>query len=255
VKFDFTFLETLSHSLGWVEYYAWHIIGFLLVYFSLAGSAHVLIRHILIKRSMGSYIDARPLKPGQIRAEIRHSFASMFFLSFFAVLALKLEQYGRLTILWSGFSPVRVIVDVLLFAAWNEIYFFACHWLLHRPFFFRHVHNVHHYSVTTSPFSSLSFHWFEALLYSGTMILAMGLHSFDILAIMLWPGISLIANTFGHSNFTWRSNRQGAAFMENNWRHGAHHKRINKNFSYWAPWPDSALRWLQGDKSTGKPGE
>ena len=249
MRMDFSSLETLSHRLGWGEYYAWHIAGFLLAYFSLAVSSHYLIRNLLVKRKWGFYIDERPLKIGQISSEIRNSFASMFFLSFFAVLALKLEQYGYLTILWRDISPMRVLIDIFLFAVWNEVYFFFCHWLLHQPFFFRHVHIVHHQSVTTSSFSTLSFHWFEALLYSGTMIMIMLVHHFNILAIMAWPAISLLANTFGHSNFSFNINQQGKDFLENNFRHSTHHKRINRNFAFWAQWPDKTLHWFQNDRS------
>ncbi len=238
---DFGALQTLSHSLSWPEYYAWHIAGFLVAYFSLSAISFLFIRDVLIKRKLGFYIDNRPIKAGQIGHEIRKSMSAMLFLSFFAVLALKLEEHGMLTILWKDFSLVRALGDLLLFAAWNELYFFSCHWLLHRPFLFRRVHSVHHYSVTTTPFSSLSFHWFEALLYSGTMILIMLVHDFDILAIMLWPAISMTANTFGHANFSWPTHTQGASFLENNWRHGTHHRKATRNFGFWTPWLD---RWL-----------
>lgn len=251
---DLSALRTLSHSFGWVEFYLWHVAGFAVAYLALAGSAHLIIRSLL-RRGRGFPIDPRSLKPGQIRWEIRHSFSSMLFLGFFAVLALKLEQAGTLTIHWSGITPFQVTYDLLLFAAWNEIYFFSCHWLLHRPLLFRTVHIAHHHSVTTTPFSSLSFHWVEALLYSGTMISIQMVHGFNILSIMLWPALSLVANTVGHSNFSFHRTTRGAAFLENNWRHQAHHTKVGRHFGFWTAWPDAALQWAQSrfPGAKGKP--
>jgi sterol desaturase/sphingolipid hydroxylase (fatty acid hydroxylase superfamily) len=251
MNLDLSFLRKISHSLGWGEFYLWHVAGFVAAYLLLSCSAFLLVR-FLIRRGLGASIEARPLKPGQIGWEIRHSLSSMLFLSFFAVLALKLEQAGRLTIHWEGISVGQVLLDLGLFAAWNEVYFFACHWLLHRPFLFRTVHIAHHHSVATTPFSSLSFHWFEALLYSGTMISIQMVHGFNILSIMLWPAISLTANTLGHSNFSLRDGARGAAFLENNWRHQAHHSRVNRHFAFWTPWPDAVLDWARSRGRKGK---
>ena len=203
-----------------------------------------LVKDFLVKRGFGSYIEKSPLKLGQIRWEIRHAMSSILFLSFFAVLALKLEQYGYLTIHWSGITWIQVTFDLSLFAIWNEIYFFCCHYLLHRPWFFKKVHIIHHHSVTVTPYSSLSFHWFEAFLVSGTMLSIQLIHGFNILAIMLWPAISLICNTFGHSNFSFHSSQRGSRFLENNWRHNLHHTKVSKNFAFWTPWPDTLLLFL-----------
>lgn len=246
---DFSPLRTLSHSLGWVEYYLWHVAGFLAAYFLIAAAFRWAIEKVLIRRGLGARIDPRPLKPGQIGWEIRHSFSTMLILSFTAVLALKLEQHGYLAIRWEGITLARAALDLALLAAWNEIWFFACHWLLHRPWFFRKVHIVHHHSVTVNPFTTLSFHWFEALLLSGTMISIQLLHGFNILSIMLWPGISLVCNTLGHSNFHFHGSRRGIRFLENNWRHNLHHTKVSRNFGFWTPWPDALLARVAGRKT------
>jgi sterol desaturase/sphingolipid hydroxylase (fatty acid hydroxylase superfamily) len=253
VNLDLSALQTLSHGLGWTEYYLWHVAGFLAAYFLFATAFRRIIRDVLIERGYGAYIDPRPLKPGQIGREIRQSMISILFLSFTAVLALKLEQYGHLRILWKDIGIARALFDLGLFAVWNEIWFFACHWLLHRPWFFKRVHIAHHHSVTVTPFTSLSFHWFEALLLSGTMISIQLLHGFNILSIMLWPGISLLCNIFGHSNFTFHASRRGERFLENNWRHNLHHTKVGRNFGFWTPWPDALLAAVTGRKGGPKP--
>lgn len=252
MSLDFSALQALSHRLGWPEYYLWHVGGFMAAYFALAITSGWVIRNVLVARGYGTFIDPRPLKPGQIGREIRQSLVAMLFLSFTAVLALKLEQYGHLRILWKDITLTRAALDLALFAAWNEIWFFSCHWLLHRPWFFKRVHIAHHFSVTVTPFTSLSFHWFEALLLSGTMISIQLFHGFNILSIMMWPGISLICNTLGHSNFAFASSRRGERFLENNWRHNVHHTKVSRNFGFWTPWPDALLAALSGRKRSPK---
>lgn len=236
---DLSSLQRLSHSLEWLEFFLWHMAGFLSAYLLLATSFRLVIREVLVKRRLGTFIDPRPLKPGQIGWEIRHSILTMFFLSFSAVLALKLEQSGYLEIRWKDITFARAALDLALLAIWNEIWFFSCHWLLHRPWFFKKVHIIHHRSMTVTPFTSLSFHWFEALLLSGTMISIQLMHGFNILSIMIWPGISLICNTVGHSNFSFNSSQGGTGFLENNWRHNLHHTQVSRNFGFWTPWPDA----------------
>jgi Delta7-sterol 5-desaturase len=254
MNLDLSRLQVLSHSLGWLEYYLWHVVGFAAAYFLISATSRWFIRDVLVARGAGAYIDPRPLKSGQIRWEIRHSLTSILFLSFFAVLALKLEQQGHLKIHWNDITLAQIGYDLLLLAVWNEMYFFSCHWLLHRPWFFKKVHIAHHYSVTVNPFSSLSFHWFEALLLGGTMITVQHLHGFNILSIMLWPPISLVCNALGHSNFHFRSSQRGARFLENNWRHNVHHTRVSRNFGFWTPWPDALLGLLSRRKPEAKDG-
>jgi len=254
MSLDLSPLRTLSHGLGWVEFYLWHVGGFVAAYFLLAASFRWFIRDVLVRRGIGSYIDPRPLKPGQIGWEIRHSLASILFLSFFAVLALKLEQYGHLAIRWREITFTRAALDLALLAGWNEVWFFSCHWLLHRPWLFRKVHIAHHHSSTVTPFSSLSFHWFEALLLSGTMISIQLLHGFNILSIMIWPGLSLVLNTIGHGNFHFPSSRRGESFLENNGRHNVHHTKVGRNYGFWTPWPDALLALVAARKAKRKTG-
>jgi len=53
----------------------------------------------------------------------------------------------------------------------HEFHFFCIHRLIHVPVLNRWVHSVHHNSVNPSPWSSLSMHPVEHLLYfSGSLI-------------------------------------------------------------------------------------
>lgn len=55
----------------------------------------------------------------------------------------------------------------LLAPALHEVHFFCIHRLIHTPFLYKHVHSVHHNSINPSPWSSLSMHPVEHILYFG----------------------------------------------------------------------------------------
>ncbi|MDE2914508.1 MAG: sterol desaturase family protein [Paracoccaceae bacterium] len=59
---------------------------------------------------------------------------------------------------------------VILVPAIHEIHFFFIHRLIHTPWLYKHVHSVHHNSINPSPWSSLSMHPVEHLLYFGEIV-------------------------------------------------------------------------------------
>ncbi len=59
---------------------------------------------------------------------------------------------------------------VILVPAIHEIHFFCIHKLIHTPVLYKWVHSVHHNSINPSPWSSLSMHPIEHLLYFGEIL-------------------------------------------------------------------------------------
>jgi sterol desaturase/sphingolipid hydroxylase (fatty acid hydroxylase superfamily) len=66
--------------------------------------------------------------------------------------------------------PLYLAVLVLIAPAIHEVHFFLIHRLIHTPFLYRWVHSVHHNSVNPSPWSSLSMHPVEGLLYHAVAL-------------------------------------------------------------------------------------
>jgi sterol desaturase/sphingolipid hydroxylase (fatty acid hydroxylase superfamily) len=54
---------------------------------------------------------------------------------------------------------------------WHEGHFYVIHRPLHLPFFYKHIHSIHHNSVNPSPWSSLSMHPVEQALFSSSSLL------------------------------------------------------------------------------------
>ena len=70
-----------------------------------------------------------------------------------------------------GDNPWWLAAFALVLPLLHELHFYCIHRLIHVPVLYKWVHSVHHNSVNPSPWSSLSMHPVEHLLYwSGTLI-------------------------------------------------------------------------------------
>jgi Fatty acid hydroxylase superfamily len=78
---------------------------------------------------------------------------------------------------WLSFAqhPLYLGCVALLVPIFQEFHFFCIHRLIHWPPLYRSVHSVHHHSVNPSPWSSLSMHPVEQLLYFSSSLI----HSFE----------------------------------------------------------------------------
>jgi Delta7-sterol 5-desaturase len=216
------------------------MLGFSIVYFSLAGLFSLLTIVVFPRIGLGRRIENHPQKKGQIANEIKRSFYSIAVFALYGVITLACEQLGWLHIIWQ-FTWQSLIVDLVVLFLWNEIHFYICHRLLHQRWLYRHVHVHHHRSVIPSPFSTYSFHWFEAILLSSVMISCMTFYTLSFPAMMVFPLLSLVLNNIGHMNyeiFKWKGINTFASCQ----RHTLHHLKGHVNFGFFLPWLDKIFQ-------------
>ena len=72
-----------------------------------------------------------------------------------------------------GLTPVSGLVYSLVILLWTDAHFTLTHRLLHTPALYRSVHSVHHQSRNPGPWSSLSFHPIEALIYFSAYLIGL----------------------------------------------------------------------------------
>jgi sterol desaturase/sphingolipid hydroxylase (fatty acid hydroxylase superfamily) len=211
--------------------------GFLVLYFSFAIGAWVLVHRVLIPLRIGHIVERNALGKGQIAREIRNSLLSIAIFGAYGALTFAAWRAGIVTI---AFEPSwrKLGVDVTILVLWNEIHFYAMHRLLHTRWLFRNVHRIHHQSAVPTPFSTYSFHWIESILLGSVMILAMLVHPFSAAALLALPIVSILLNTIGHWNYNLFANH--AALRSASAEHTAHHLRVNGNFGFYLPFFD---RW------------
>ena len=92
-------------------------------------------------------------------------------------------------------NPILFVAGLVLLPIWSEFHFYWVHRLLHVPFIYKHVHSLHHRNVNIGPWSGLSMHPVEHLLYLSSLLIHCVFPSHLILlyfhVIYLGPGAAM----------------------------------------------------------------
>ena len=144
-------------------------------------------------------------------------------------------------VLWAWANDIGPWVNLMdnpwyLAAVWlvlpviHEFHFFVIHRLIHTPFLYKYVHSVHHNSVNPSPWSSLSMHPVEHLLYwSGTLIhLLLPSHPLLVLYHLQISGTGAV---IGHIGFDKVETGKDSAVNTHAYAHYLHHKYFEVNYA------------------------
>jgi sterol desaturase/sphingolipid hydroxylase (fatty acid hydroxylase superfamily) len=125
--------------------------------------------------------------------------------------------------------PVYLAVLALIVPIIHEFHFFCIHRLIHTPFLYKWVHSVHHNSVNPSPWSSLSMHPVEHLLYFSTALYHLILPSNPILMLyqLHYAGFGAIP---GHVGFDKVELGKDKAIDSHAYTHYLHHKYFEVNY-------------------------
>ena len=142
--------------------------------------------------------------------------------------------------LWAWANDVGPWVDlsehpIYLFLLWlvlpviHEFHFFLIHRLIHTPFLYKWVHSVHHNSVNPSPWSSLSMHPVEHLLYFATVAYHFILPSHPLLVIyqLHFAGFGAVV---GHIGFDKIEVTEDKGVDSHAFTHYLHHKYFEVNY-------------------------
>ncbi|MDE0307156.1 MAG: sterol desaturase family protein [Albidovulum sp.] len=124
---------------------------------------------------------------------------------------------------------IWLCVLVILVPAIHEIHFFFIHRLIHTPWLYKHVHSVHHNSINPSPWSSLSMHPLEHLLYFGEIIWHLVIPSNPIVMLFNSHVIGYGAIN-GHIGFDKLELTKEKALDSHAYAHYLHHKYFEVNY-------------------------
>jgi sterol desaturase/sphingolipid hydroxylase (fatty acid hydroxylase superfamily) len=112
----------------------------------------------------------------------------------------------------------------------HEFHFYCVHRLIHVPIFYRWIHSVHHNSVNPTPWSSLSMHPVEHLLYWSGSLIHLILPSHPLLALyhLHIAGTGAIV---GHIGFDKVVLGEESAVDTHTFAHYLHHKFFEVNYA------------------------
>ena len=125
--------------------------------------------------------------------------------------------------------PLYLGCLALIVPIFHEFHFFCIHRLIHWPPLYRSVHSVHHHSVNPSPWSSLSMHPVEQLLYFSSSLIHVIIPSNPVLAIyqLHYAGFGAVV---GHIGFDKIETGKETAFDSHAYGHYLHHKYFEVNY-------------------------
>jgi sterol desaturase/sphingolipid hydroxylase (fatty acid hydroxylase superfamily) len=133
---------------------------------------------------------------------------------------------------WTTFAahPLWLAVLTLLIPAIHEFHFYCIHRLIHVPVLYRRVHSVHHNSVNPSPWSSLSMHPVEHLLYWSGALLHLIVPSHPLIALyhIYTAGFGAVV---GHIGFDRIVVGEARTFDTHTYVHYLHHKYFEVNYA------------------------
>lgn len=144
-------------------------------------------------------------------------------------------------ILWAfanGYVPMAnlaanawwLAVIALLLPMFHELHFYLIHRAIHIPVLYKHIHSVHHNSINPSPWSSLSMHPVEHLLYFSGCLIHLVIHSHPLLAIyhLHFAGFGAVV---GHVGFDKIETGDESAIDTHAFAHYLHHKYFEVNYA------------------------
>jgi len=117
-----------------------------------------------------------------------------------------------------GFSDL-VIIPVAAF--WMDTHFYWTHRLLHIQAIYTHIHKMHHESFNPDPWSGLSMHWVEHVIYFSAAPLLCWCCPLWLLRLIF--KVAIVGPLPGHWGF-------GSWALESTHNHYVHHAKFNWNY-------------------------
>ena len=146
------------------------------------------------------------------------------------VVGLWLFANGHVPWLSWARHPVWFVVMMLLIPIWREFWFYCVHRFIHIPFLYRTVHSLHHRNTNPGPWSGLSMHPVEHLLYFSSMAIHWIVPSHPLHMIYNQYHL-LLAPVPGHAGFDRYELGGDRTLYTGGYAHYLHHKYFEVNYA------------------------
>jgi lathosterol oxidase len=232
---------TQTLAFGWVfELWVRNMVLMCLV----AGGLHLYF-YSYSKQGTALKYDPRPLMKngkqftlgGQIRDNMFWTLGSgVGFWTAYEVLMFWCLSNGYVPMLTWAAHPVWFVAIFFLLPAWESFYFYWIHRILHIPFLYKHIYALHHRNINVGPWSGLSMHPIEHIMYLGTVLIhfVVGAHPLHILFHLQY--YTLTAATT-HTGFEGMLVKDENRLKLGAFHHQMHHRYFECNYgSLEMPW-------------------
>ncbi|KRR29007.1 desaturase [Bradyrhizobium retamae] len=125
--------------------------------------------------------------------------------------------------------PVYLIALLFLVPIWHQLHFYVIHRLIHMGPLYHLIHKVHHNNVNPGPWSGLSMHTFEHILYFSGVLIQFLVPS-NPLPAMFQLLYSALAPADAHLGFDRIVTADGKLIDADNYYHYLHHRYFEVNY-------------------------
>ena len=222
------FIENIVFNYSYVTLYWISFVAFIFLYL-VVGLLFLESCKILANKKILRKIESKNVSKQQIVFEIKHSIKSIVIFGFSIIPIIYLVRLGEINLLPD--TLVNVAIGIIILTVWNEIHFYIVHRVMHQKLMMKYVHIIHHKSHVPTVYSVYSFHWLEAFLLSTVPLTIIPFVPISIIAVFIYPLISILLNFAGHCNYRF-GNGEGNSWLLFGTFHNQHHSRGRKNYGF-----------------------
>jgi len=239
--------QTAQLSIGWIaQIYLRNLILMSIV----AGGLHL---YFYVWRKQGDEyrFDARPLvKSGKVFTFNSQVHDNMFWSLASGVTVWTAYEVLMMWSLANGYAPALslpgdlawLVLLIFLLPMWETTHFFLIHRLIHNSTLYQRIHALHHRNTNVGPWSGLSMHPLEHMIYLSTVLIHFVVPSSPVLIIFHLSYFTLSAATThtGYQGIVWRGK---LALPLGTFHHQLHHRYFTCNYggleTPWDQWTGS----------------
>ena len=215
-------------------------------YFFVSGFFYAVFYIWFPKKWKKRKIGTKQYKRGQLKREITWSLITAVSFSVTGALTLLIWQQGYTLVytdihafpLW--WMPLSLVISMLI----DETYYYWTHRWLHQPAMFRMIHNIHHQSSTTSPWTAFAFHPLEGLLLAIVLpltLMIIPMHPGVIILQLVMMTFSSVISHLDIELFPRRFHKHPLGrWLIGATHHSLHHKQFKYNYglylTFWDKW-------------------
>jgi Delta7-sterol 5-desaturase len=194
------------------------------------------------KRSLSKKV----IKLGQIKNEIKNSlFTSLIFAALgVAIIYAWQKGYTKIYLHWSEWPVYWIFLSPILILLLHESYYYWLHRWMHRPDVYKWIHRTHHESLTTTAWTSFSFHPVESVLQGLPILILLFIIPTHIIALGCLILIMTLTSVTNHLNMELYPEGTSRHWFGKWWigatHHHLHHNEFHTNFglyfTFWDTW-------------------
>ena len=158
---------------------------------------------------------------------------------------------AQVLVLWAmanGYAPTMKFADnpawfvgfLILMPIWSAFHFYWVHRLLHIPLIYKRIHSLHHRNINVGPWSGLSMHPVEHLIYFTTVIIhwLVASHPIHVIYNLHYQALGAAMTHTGYESLLIKDKRQ---LELGTFYHQLHHRYFECNYgNQEMPWD----RWF-----------